>query len=346
MLPPSDMEKTDKPLVSVMLVTYNQEKFVAAAIESAVTQDYENLEVVVGDDGSTDRTFEIIQEYALKYPNRVKVIEDRSHLGISGNCSRNLKHCQGTYIAFSAGDDVYLPGKVTKQVGWFEADARRVLCGHDSEFFASETGQRLFLYSQMQPMRSGRGVDFDLGGGSFDALSIMVRRSAIPAQGFDARIHRSSDLKMWIDCLANGGDYGFIPEILTRHRVHDRNVTHDELAGQEDMVRFYRAVASDYSQFRDESLQKMKTLVALLVTTHFARGDRAKTREYMSESIKLHGIRTLKRALVYALCYLPDSLFARLAATCVRVGWASRPPEAKSYLAQNIERFGPCSTHQ
>ena len=126
------------PLVSVMLPAYNQEEFVREAIESAADQSCSNLEVVVSDDGSTDGTVDIILECARKYPGRVIPLVNQPHFGITGNCNRNLKACKGRYIAFSAGDDVFLPGKITKQVEFIvphmDCKIRDAIIGHGKEW--------------------------------------------------------------------------------------------------------------------------------------------------------------------------------------------------------------------
>ena len=145
-------ESVSPPLVSVIVPAYNQVGFIEEALLSAVEQDYENLEVIAADDGSTDSTDELILEIARNYPKRLTALVGKGHLGITGNCNRALSACRGKYVSFHAGDDVLLPGKIRKQVEWLEEDPRRVLCGHDVEFFSSATGKRLYLWSDATPV--------------------------------------------------------------------------------------------------------------------------------------------------------------------------------------------------
>src|SRR5438128_463489 len=88
------------PLVSVIVPTYNQLDFIAEALDSVLEQDYENLQIVVGDDGSTDGTVEIIRQFAKRYPRRLIPLDGLPHLGITANCNRCLRACNGKYIAF------------------------------------------------------------------------------------------------------------------------------------------------------------------------------------------------------------------------------------------------------
>ena len=198
---------TRAPLVSVVIPTYNQFDLVDDAIRSAVTQDYEALEIVVSDDGSTDGTIEKIRRWAQEYPGRVIGLIDQPHLGITGNCNRGLHASHGEYVAFGAGDDMFLPGKLSAQVAWFEEDPGRTLCGHDVEVFESESNKRLYLWSDRHPLRAGTGAAGVLAGAAYVSSSVMIRRSSIPPYGFDARFPVSSDTKLWVDCLSGGGRY-------------------------------------------------------------------------------------------------------------------------------------------
>lgn len=214
------------PLVSVHVVTYNQQDFIDETLGSILEQDYPSLQIVVSDDGSSDATPRIVEGYAERHPDRVIAITGGPNLGISGNSNRCLQRCTGKYVAFLAGDDLMLAGKISKQVAWFERDERRVLCAHDVEHFDSSTGKILRLHSSITRQRSGLGAAEFLRWGYHSATSsIMVRRSAIPAYGFDERIRVHSDWKFAVDCLVGGGAFGYVSGVLGRYRLHDRNST-------------------------------------------------------------------------------------------------------------------------
>jgi glycosyltransferase involved in cell wall biosynthesis len=218
--------ESSRPLVSVCMIAYNQEAFIEESLVSALEQDYDRLQVVVADDASRDNTARIIESVAQRYGDRLKPLLSQVNVGITKNSNRALQACQGELIAFQPGDDVLLPGKVQAQVRWFQEDERRALCGHDVEVFESATGRTLHLHSQATRMREGAGPDLLLRHGSpYVATSVMMRRSAIPSYGFDERIPRVSDYKLWIDCVKNGGVFGFLPDVLARYRIHAGGVT-------------------------------------------------------------------------------------------------------------------------
>lgn len=216
------------PLVSVHIITYNQVDFITDTLMSALEQDYDNLEVVVSDDGSTDGTVDMILKFAEKYPDRLVPIVGGANLGITGNSNRALARCSGKYIAFQGGDDVLYPGKIRKQVEWMESRESRVISGHDVEVFDSKTRKILGIKRQMMPNRSGFGAEsiIKFGVASFySGTSIMVRKSAIPSYGFDERIPTVSDWKFTVDCLSSGGEYGCIDGIYAGYRKHGRSIT-------------------------------------------------------------------------------------------------------------------------
>lgn len=106
----------EKVLVSVVVVTYNHEKYIEKALESIIEQDiFDSFEVLVGDDGSKDRTVEILKQYEEKYKN-IHVYA-HENMGISKNVYDLFCKCKGEYIAVLEGDDYWiLPEKVSKQI--------------------------------------------------------------------------------------------------------------------------------------------------------------------------------------------------------------------------------------
>ena len=92
-----------KPLVSVMIISYNQENYIGETIQSAIDQDYPNVEIIVSDDGSKDKTPAIILEYANRYPSKIIPILKKKNSGITANCNTALRACTGEFIVFFGG---------------------------------------------------------------------------------------------------------------------------------------------------------------------------------------------------------------------------------------------------
>ena len=133
----------DKPLVSVRLMVYNNEPYIREAVESILMQETNfKVEIVVGDDFSTDNTLEIIKSYADTPNIYFKILErpiggaywkDRQRLGRLHNFKNIIDHCSGSYIALLDGDDYWTdPLKLQKQVDFLENNHGYNYCGHNS----------------------------------------------------------------------------------------------------------------------------------------------------------------------------------------------------------------------
>lgn len=116
-----------KTKVSVFLVCFNQEKYIKAAVQGALCQDYPNLEIVVSDDGSTDNTLAIIKEIVGSYrgPHPVKINQNQPNRGIIAHVSQCLELCSGELIVGMAGDDISAPNRVSVIVEAFDQGGRR-----------------------------------------------------------------------------------------------------------------------------------------------------------------------------------------------------------------------------
>jgi glycosyltransferase involved in cell wall biosynthesis len=249
----------NQPKVSIHMVSYNQKEYIAEAIESAISQDYQNLEVVISDDASTDGTAEIIANFQELYPQRIQAIYNKRNVGISSNANRALKKCSGEYIAFQGGDDVLLPGKITAQVAWFEKGADRVLCGHQVEVFYQDGYKK--SHNRSRKLVSGYGAKEIILNGTFGATSIMLKASEIPGGGFNESII-VSDLMLWIETVARGGEFGFVNGTYAKYRRHNSNVTNNHFENLSELKKMLLLVAQKYPQFSnycDDSLVRNVT---------------------------------------------------------------------------------------
>jgi glycosyltransferase involved in cell wall biosynthesis len=117
-----------KPLVSVLLPVYNAQKFLSESIESILTQTYQNLELIVVDDASTDDSWQIMQLYKEK-DNRVKIFQNIQNLKLSRTLNKALSSASGKYIARMDADDISLPDRIQLQVDYMESHPEVGICG-------------------------------------------------------------------------------------------------------------------------------------------------------------------------------------------------------------------------
>jgi glycosyltransferase involved in cell wall biosynthesis len=133
--------KIQQPLVSVIVIFFNakKENFFEEAIDSILAQTYDNWELLLADDGSTDESSAIAQQYVHKYPEKVRYLEHPGHLNRGMSATRNLGvcHAQGQYIAFLDADDVWLPHKLADQIPLLEAHPEAAMLYGKTQYWFS-----------------------------------------------------------------------------------------------------------------------------------------------------------------------------------------------------------------
>lgn len=113
------MSTNDKPLVSVLMTTYNREKYLAMAVESVLASTYQNLELIIVDDQSKDKSYEIALSYAEK-DNRVKVFKNEKNLGDYPNRNKAASLASGKYLKYVDADDLIYPTGLEVMVSGME----------------------------------------------------------------------------------------------------------------------------------------------------------------------------------------------------------------------------------
>jgi len=130
------------PLVSVIVIFLNGEAFLSEAIESILAQTFENWELLLVDDGSTDNSTRIARQYAEQNSNKIRYLEHAGHQNRGMSASRNLgiKYSLGKYVAFLDADDVWLPQKLEQQVAILEAHPEAAMLYGRTQIWYSWTG--------------------------------------------------------------------------------------------------------------------------------------------------------------------------------------------------------------
>ena len=139
-------------MVSVIIIFLDEEDFIREAIESVFAQTYDNWELLLVDDGSSDGSTAVAERYAAQYPEKVRYLEHEGHRNRGMGASRNLgiRHARGEYLAFLDGDDVWLPRKLEQQVAILDSQREAALvCGRAQWWYSwsgkPEDSERDFL---------------------------------------------------------------------------------------------------------------------------------------------------------------------------------------------------------
>lgn len=135
---------TTNPLVSVVNIFFNAEKYFVEAIESVIAQTYDNWELLLVDDGSTDKSTQIALDYAEKYPDKIRYLQhpDRKNVGKSSSRNLGINNAKGDYIALLDADDIFLPPKLEKQVAILESHPEAGMVYGPTLYWYSWTGNK------------------------------------------------------------------------------------------------------------------------------------------------------------------------------------------------------------
>ena len=130
-----------EPLVSVIIIFLNTEKFLSEAIESVLNQTYRNWELLLVDDGSTDNSPAIALDYVQSYPDRLRYLTHPNHVNRGMSASRHLgfQHAKGEYLAHLDADDLWLPHKLAEQVAILEAQPEAAMVYGRTRYWYSWT---------------------------------------------------------------------------------------------------------------------------------------------------------------------------------------------------------------
>ncbi len=242
----------NKPSVNILIFTYNQENLVKETIESVINQSYDNItRIIIADDGSTDKTPEIIERYALNNPS-IKPVLAKRNKGIAYNMNRALTRADGEYISFLDGDDMMHRHKIEKQVKYLIENPDLVACAHDMDVFDSCKGESLGKFSEVINYRKmGEKIGIN---SVFDPSlllcpsSVMYKHEIIPVKGLDTRLRYWYDFLFTVEVLVNG-EMGFMDEVLGLYKLHGANATQSQdmkELGLENALLAYSIIISRY----------------------------------------------------------------------------------------------------
>ena len=222
------------PLVSIITPTYNHEKYIADCIKSVLCQTYENWEMIIVDDGSTDNTYSIALSYANS-DSRIHVVNQKN-VGIyrlNETYNFALAKSQGKYIGILEGDDVWLPEKLELQVAALEKDESIVLSWGQT-YAAKEDLSDNYCIHPLKPLDKGifnntpvgKAVSQLIFVNFMHAPSILVRKTSLEKVGGFVQNHGLPlvDLPTWMQ-LSFLGTFNYIERPIAKWRMSPTQVT-------------------------------------------------------------------------------------------------------------------------
>ncbi len=186
-------ENLAAPLVSVIMGTYNGSRWIGRAVKSILNQTYDNIELIICDDASTDNTVEIVKEIACK-DNRVKFVSNEVNSGLNISLNKCIDTSNGEYIARMDDDDISELDRIEKQVSFLEEHPEYAIVGCSKRFF-DEDG----VWGQSKAKKTPTIADV-FTSHAFSHPTVMIRRDALTSVGnysTDKLNRRGQDYDLW-----------------------------------------------------------------------------------------------------------------------------------------------------
>lgn len=213
------MEKTENCLVSIIMGIYNCESTLSEAVDSLLNQTFQNWELILCDDGSSDGTYLAAQSYVQRYPEKIRLLQNFKNLGLNETLNRCLKEVKGEYVARMDGDDVCAPDRLEKELAVFAEHPELAVVSVGMYFYDEKGIFGSLLYPEW-PQKEDL-----LYGSPFCHAGCMVRRKVYEELGgyrTEKEISRIEDYDLWFR-LYQAGYIGYnIQEYLYSMR-DDRN---------------------------------------------------------------------------------------------------------------------------
>jgi glycosyltransferase involved in cell wall biosynthesis len=228
---------TPTPLVSVVIPAYNAERFLAETLRSVLAQDYDPIEVIVVDDGSTDATAQIARSHGVRcltQPNR----------GQAAARNAGTAAAHGEFIALVDADDTWTPDKTSRQVAH--------LLAHPELGFVLAHMQKHLDPGAPPPPGAPPGWFSQLHAGTSTSAMLARRSVMIEVGGFDTRYRIGSDTDWLARALDAGFPWTLLPDVLVHCRVHGDNLSYQRDAMKSELFDALRAsVARKHASGRE-----------------------------------------------------------------------------------------------
>jgi glycosyltransferase involved in cell wall biosynthesis len=286
---PVNSELTKNHLkVSVCLITFNHERFIAQAIESVLLQSVDfNYEIVIGEDFSSDKTRDIVIDYQKQYPDKIRLILPEENLGYYGQkiFVQTVQACGGEYIAILDGDDYWTtPNKLQQQVDFLDSRPECAICFHDVMTIFDDIAAPPRKYNDFEPNQ-------------FSELKHILKSNFIPTCSTLYRRGLFSEFPDWYCNIVCGdwvlhvlnarhGKIGYINQSMGVYRVHSKGLFSGmrKIQQQKEVIKCYKLL-NEYFEFEYNHLIKSEEIYRQLTcfSLYQQEGTKLQKKQYINE---------------------------------------------------------------
>ena len=203
-----------EPKISIVMAAYNEEQDIGRALESILAQTFNDWELIVIDDGSTDATTDVVRRYAEK-DGRIKLVCNETNLELSASLNKGIGLARADLIARADADDINLPERISKQYEYLQAHGEIDVLGTGA-YLLDESGHRTNAFSYPLTHAELQGLPFLKI--QFFHPSVMIRKRFFETAGlYDPGYPNAEDKEMWLRGLSVGCCYANLPEPLIEY---------------------------------------------------------------------------------------------------------------------------------
>lgn len=232
-------------LVSIITPSYNTGRWIAETIESVLNQTYQNWEMIIVDDCSSDNTDEVVAQYDDK---RIRYLKNEKNSGAAVSRNRAIREAKGDFIAFLDSDDLWVPNKLEKQIKYMKDNNYAFTCGYSD---CIDENSNSIPGIDTCPKRIGR-----IGMLAYNWVGCLTAMYHVPTVGLIQieDIPKRNDYAIWLQVVQKAPCYGY-PEVLGHYRVRKNSVSH---------VGKWKLIQSHYNMFR--KCEHMNPISSVIMT--------------------------------------------------------------------------------
>ena len=289
--------------VSVGVITYNQQKTIRQTLDSILMQKGDfDLELVIGEDCSTDSTLSICREYAEQYPDKIKLLSGPKNLGITANYFRVLQACTGEFIGDIAGDDYYCDDHaLEKQMQYLQSYPDVGVMGANGYSYYVRREQKIAGLNPAVTPQTSRAKEFYFsqdyrGGVYFRPVGTMIRREMLDYIDYEEILKRKLPVEdypmqaIWSQYTK----FACLPDLLVTYRIYSESATfisfdHPKYLqyyrGLAEIRRYLNELFPDDACFSEEDLQEQLFYKECLLYLH--QLDYKKTKQLIANATNI-----------------------------------------------------------
>ncbi|BBN82631.1 glycosyl transferase [Pseudoalteromonas sp. A25] len=211
-----------KDLVTVFIPVFNAERYLEKAIESVLNQTYENLDILIINDGSTDSSSEIISKYS-EVDSRIRFIS-RENKGICYTRNQGVKNCKGKYLALLDADDICMPQRIEKQVEFLKNNPSISVVG--SSVYVIDKDDNILGVNKVKTKGEYIKASMITGSQIVNPSAMfnfeMVKQDLVYEKNYDS----AEDLQLWLELYLKGHRFANLPDKLIKYRSTSTSLSH------------------------------------------------------------------------------------------------------------------------